>query len=86
MSALIVIAKTPEKTHTVRFTFSDGHMTPAIEMLADCLVELGVAESVHEAVAADRLGIILRQNQEIQELQRWAALGGWCAPVKEAAG
>jgi hypothetical protein len=85
MSALILIAETPEQTHTVRFTYADGRLTEAIEMIAGCLIELGATDSLYEGVAGDRLAIILRQREELKELRTWALLAGWCPPLKEAA-
>ena len=85
MSALIVILKTGQRTHTVRFTYEDGRLMQAIELLATYLMELGAPESVHEEIAAERLATILRQDTLIRELRPWALLAGWGPAVREAA-
>ena len=88
MSALIVILKTPKKTDTVRFTYEDGQLMPAIELLATSLMALGAPESVHETIAADRLALILKQQavireqaETIAELKEWAAF--MSPPIRE---
>jgi len=63
----------------MRFAFQDGSMSPVIEQMADYLMAAGMGESVYENVAADRLGVILRQNVTIKELR--AELAMWIEPV-----
>lgn len=86
MSALILAVRNELGTKPVKFVFEDGHLPEALELLASYLIELGEGPSLWENVAADRLGIILRQQAEIRELRQWALLAGYCPPASEAAG
>ena len=80
MSALLLIHKDSDGGVTnMRFAFQDGSMSPVIEQMADYLLAAGMGESVYENVAADRLGVILRQNVTIKELR--AELAMWITPV-----
>lgn len=85
MSALLLIHKDGPAVTNIPFVYRDGQMMEAIEAVADFIVGAGMVDSLWEGIAADRLGIVLRQNQEIKELQTWAMMAGWCPPAREAA-
>ena len=51
----------------IPFTSKDGQMLELIEQIADVLAGVGMAESVWEGIAADRLRIILEQRVKLRE-------------------
>ena len=68
MSALLIIHRTNEGQITnIPFTYRDGHLMELIEEIADVLAGMGIAESVWEGVAADRLRTILEQRRKLAE-------------------
>ena len=88
MSALLLVHRDTGGVTNIPFTYKDGQMMEAIEAMADFIVGAGMVDSFWEGVAADRLGIVLRQNVEIKdlktavaELREWSAFVGH--PVKE---
>lgn len=85
MSALLLIHRDVGGVTNIPFVYRDGQMMEAIEAVADFIVGAGMVDSLWEGIAADRLGIVLRQNEEIRELRPWALMAGWCPPAREAA-
>jgi len=89
LSALLLIHKDGGAVTNIPFVYKDGQMMEAIESIADYIVGAGMVDSFWESAAAERLGIILRQQTEIRdltkenaELKEWAA---FISPVvKEA--
>ena len=88
MSALLLIHRDIGGVTNIPFVYKDGQMMEAIESMADYIVGAGLVDSFWEGVAADRLGIILRQNVELKEaknviaeLREWSVFVGH--PVKE---
>ena len=88
MSALLLVHRDIGGVTNIPFTYKDGRMMEAIEAMADFIVGAGMVDSFWEGVAADRLGIILRQNVQLKEaanaiaeLREWSAFVGH--PVKE---
>ena len=90
MSALLLIHRDGGTVTNIPFVYKDGEMMQAIEEVADYIAGAGLVDSLWEGIAADRLGIILRQNVKLKEaedviaeLKEWSAFVGH--PVKEMA-
>lgn len=78
MSTLLIVVKTDDgQVLNVPFTYHDGELFQFVENVADVLAGMGMPESIWEAIAADRLGIILRLRRQLAEQSE---------SLKEAAG
>lgn len=83
MSALILVHRDADgRTVTVPFACHDGQLLMAIEGIADYIVGAGLSDSLWEAVATDRLRVILEQREELRELRQAMR----SVPIRELAG
>ena len=71
MSSLLVVFKEANgQTVNVPFTYKDGSLLEALERMASFFVDTDRTDMFWEGVAIDRLNVILKQQQQINELKR----------------
>ena len=98
MSALILISKDTDGVTVIPFAYRSGELNAITQELCEYMWASGMADSVWENIAGDRLATILAQNMKIHamqvlidelkaqldELREWAAFTK--SPLAEVAG
>ena len=79
MPALLLLHRDSDGTVTnMPFAYRSGEMMAIVSEIADYLAGMGLVHSLYEAVAADRLRVILDQRITIQRMAE-------SSPIREAA-